>query len=212
MKQILAEGAVLHPLLQVLVGGGNHPHIGFHRAMTAHPVKMTVAEDPQQPGLQVKRHVADFVEKQGAAIGLLKAAAAHGLCTGKGAALMAKQLGLQQILGYSRGVDGHKGPVRARRVLVQCARHQLLAGARFAGDHHRHVALAQAANGPKHILHGRRLPQHLGRIGHALFSHLLAQTLFDRPANQLDRLRQVKGFGQVLKGTALEGRDRAVEV
>ena len=212
VEQVLAESAVLHPLLQILMGGRNHPHIGFHRAMTAHPVEMAVAEHPQQPGLQVKRHIADLVQKQSATVGLLKAASAHGLGAGKGAALMAKQLGLQQVLRNGCSVDGHKRPVGTRRVLVQRTRHQLLARARFAGDHHRHVTLAQAANGPKNILHRWRLPQHLGRLGHALLDHLLAQTLFHRPANQFHRLGQVKGFGQVLKGTALEGRDCAVEV
>ena len=142
VKQVLAEGAVFHPLLQVLVGGSNHTHIGFHRAMTAHPVEMAVAEDPQQPGLQVKRHVADLIEEQGAAIGLLEAAAAHGLRAGEGTALMAKQLGLQQILGNSRRVDRHKGPVGTWRMLVQCAGHQLFTRTRFAGDHHRDVTLA----------------------------------------------------------------------
>jgi hypothetical protein len=90
-------------------------------------------------------------------------------------------------------------------MLVQRARHQLLAGAGFAGDQHRDVALAQAADGAEHVLHGRRLAQHLGRRGHALLGHLLALAFLDGAADQLHRLGQVEGLGQVFEGAALEG-------
>jgi hypothetical protein len=88
-----------------------------------------------------------------------KRPAAHGLRAGEGAALVAEQLGLQQILRDGRGVDGDKWPAAgARGMLVQRARHQFLAGAGFAGDQHRDVALRQAADGAEHVLHRRRLP------------------------------------------------------
>jgi hypothetical protein len=130
----------------------------------------------------------------------------------KAPALVAEQLGLQQILRDGRGVDGHEGAAGALGMLVQRARHQLLAGAGFAGDQHRDVALRQAADGPEHILHRRRLPQHLGRRAHALLGHFLALAFLDGAADQFHRLGQIEGFGQVLEGAALEGGDGAVEV
>jgi hypothetical protein len=77
---------------------------------------------------------------------------------------------------------------------------------------HRDVALAQAADGAEHVLHRRRLAQHLGRRAHALLGHFLALAFLDGAPDQFHRLGQIEGFGQVLEGAALEGGDGAVEV
>ena len=61
VKQVFAESTVFDALLQVLVGGGDDAHIGLDRVMTAHAVKMAVAEHAQQTRLQIKGHVADFI-------------------------------------------------------------------------------------------------------------------------------------------------------
>ena len=90
-------------------------------------------------------------------------------------------------------------------MLVQRLGHQLFARTRFTRDHHRHIALAQTADGAKHVLHGGGLPEHFRGFGHALFGDLFALAFFNCTANQLDRFGQVKRLGQVFKGTALEG-------
>ncbi|MCY1516120.1 hypothetical protein D9M68_507340 [compost metagenome] len=212
VEQVFAEAAELHALLEILVGGGDDAHIGLHRVVAAHAVEVAVAEHAQEARLQVEGHVADFVEEQRAALGLLEAAAAHGLRAGEGAALVAEEFALEQVLGNGGGVDRHEGAVGARRVLVQRARHQLLARARFAGDEHRDVALRQPADGTEHVLHRGRLAEHFGRGDHALFGHFLALAFVDGAADEFHSARQVEGLGQVLEGAALEGRDRAVEV
>jgi hypothetical protein len=125
---------------------------------------------------------------------------------------MAEEFALQQVLGNGRGVDGHEGPVGARRMLVQRTRHQFLARTRFTGDEHRDVALRKPADGAEHVLHGGRLAQHFGRGNHALFGHFLALAFVDGAADQLDGARQVEGLGQVFEGAALERRNGAVEV
>jgi hypothetical protein len=115
-----------------------------------------------------------------------------------------------------RRVDGDErtlvAQVATRAVLVQCTCHQFLARTALAGDEHGDVALAQAPDGAKHVLHGRRLTQHLGHghLGAAL--HFLAQTFFHGAAYQFHRLVQVERLGQVFEGTALEGTDGAVQV
>ena len=48
---------------------------------------------------------------------------------------------LEQFFRNRRRIDRNKRPSRARAVAMQCARHQFLARARFAGDHHRGVRL-----------------------------------------------------------------------
>ena len=125
---------------------------------------------------------------------------------------MAEELRLQQVLGDGRSVDGHERTTRAGTVLVQCARHQLLARAALAGDHHGDMALAEAANPAEDVLHGRGLAEHLWHGAGAGLHHVLAQALVHRTADQLHGLGHVKGLGQVLEGAALEGRDRAVDV
>ena len=93
------------------MGRCNHARAGLDGVVPAHPVKMPIAEHAKQAGLQVKRHVADFIEKQRAALGLFKAATAHGLRTGKRATFVTKQLAFQQLLGNGCGIDGNKRAV-----------------------------------------------------------------------------------------------------
>jgi hypothetical protein len=127
--QVFAEQAVAHALLEVLVGGGDHAHIGLHRLVPADAVEVAVRQHAQQARLQVEGHVADFIEEQRAVLGLLEAAAPHRLGAGEGAALVAEQFGLQQVFRDRRRVQRDEGLLRARAVLVQRARDQLLAGA-----------------------------------------------------------------------------------
>jgi len=68
----------------------------------AYAVVLAVRQHAQQPHLQVGRHVADLVQEQRAAVGLLEAAAARRLGAGERPALVAEELRLQQILRGSR--------------------------------------------------------------------------------------------------------------
>jgi hypothetical protein len=90
---------------------------------------MAVGQHAQQSRLQVEWHVADLVEEQRAVLCLLEAAAPRGLGAGKGAALMAEQFGLEQILRDRRGVQGNERLRGAWAVLVQRVSNELLAGA-----------------------------------------------------------------------------------
>ena len=69
------------------------------------------------------------------------------------------------------------------------------------------VRLREPADRAEHFLHRRRLAEDLGRLAAAASSvDFLAQALLDRAADQLDRLVDVEGLGQVLEGAALERR------
>ncbi len=137
VKQILAKLAIGDPLLQILVGGCDDPYIHLHRLVATYPVELAIGQDPQQPGLHIQRHVADLVEKQGAAVGLLEAAVADVVGAGEGPLLVTEQLGFDEIFRDSRHVEGNKVFVGARAVLVQGMGDQLLAGAALAVDQHR---------------------------------------------------------------------------
>ena len=73
--QILAEAALGHQICQVLVGGGNHAHIYRNSVVRAQACDTAFLQHTKQPCLQRQRHVANFVEKQGARVGRLEQAA-----------------------------------------------------------------------------------------------------------------------------------------
>ncbi len=180
--------------------------------MAADPVVMPVEQDAQQAGLQLGGHIADLVEEQGAALGLLETAAALRLGAGEGAAFVAEQFGFEEVLGNRRRVDGDERLVGPRAVAVQGARDQFLAAARFAGDQHGGVRQSQTADGAEDFLHGWRLAENLRHQPLFLFCTTLVHGFIDRPPDQLDRLIDVEGLGQIFEGTALEGGDRALQI
>ena len=137
MIEILAEAPFAHALLEVLVRGGDHAHIDLDLLVAADAIEGAIREHAQEPRLQLGGHVADFIQEERAAFGLLEAPAALLLRAGEGAALVAEELGLEQVLRHRRGIDGDKGLRRACAMSVQRARHELLAGARLPGDEHR---------------------------------------------------------------------------
>ena len=103
------------------------------------------------------RHVADFVQKQRAAFGLLKAPDMPCLRAGEGPFLMSKELGLDQLARDCGHVDRDERPVTAFAVLVKRAGNEFLARSRLTGDHDRKIGLREARQNPVDILH-RRAP------------------------------------------------------
>ena len=128
--------------------------------MTADPVELALSQNAQQARLQAGRHVANFIEEQRAAIGLLEAADAAGVRACECAFLMTEQFGLEELGGNRRCVQRHKRFVRARTVVVQCPGDELLAGTGLAGDQDGHTRTGQAADRTEYLLHRRRLPDH----------------------------------------------------
>ena len=181
--------------------------------MAADAVELAVAQHAQQPRLQVERHVADLVEEQRAAVGLLEAAAARRLRAGEGAALVAEQFAFEQVLGDRRGVDRDERALAARG-LCSCS-------ARATSS--LPVPLSPVISTVTWLWLSRPMarntsciagawPSISGACTGAVVGHLLAQAFVDRAPDQLDRDVDVEGLGQVLEGAALERRHRAVEV
>src|SRR5579875_2732974 len=77
--KIFAETALAHRLLQVEVGGRNDAHIDLNGLRAANALQLLFLEHAQQLGLRFKRQVADFVEKDRAAVRLLKASHPAGM-------------------------------------------------------------------------------------------------------------------------------------
>ena len=138
--------------MQIAIGGGNDANVGVVQPGPAQALELPLLEDAQQLGLHRRRHLADFVEEQHAAVGLLDASRLGRDRAGKGAALVAEQLGLEQLIGKRRAVDGDEWPAASRRRVMNEARHDFLAGTRFAGEQHRRFRLRHARGMREHIL------------------------------------------------------------
>ena len=95
IEQILAEQALIDLLLQVAIGGGDDADVGPDRRAAADCRVFALLQHAQQPRLRFHRHVADLVEKQRAAFGLLETADVTILRAGEGALLVAEQLRLR---------------------------------------------------------------------------------------------------------------------
>jgi len=150
----------------------------------------------------IRGHVANFVEKQGAALCLFETSATCRCSTGKRTTFVTKQLGLEQILGDGRGVDCNEWLFCTRAMAVQRVRYQLLAGAGFAGDEHGSLRMCQSANRAKYFLHGRCLAQNIRGDGVFLGRQIFALALFQCAAHQINRVVDIEGLGQILKGSA----------
>jgi hypothetical protein len=91
-------------------------------------------QDPEQLGLQLQRHLSDFVQQEGAAIGELEPAdATHG-CTRIRTFFVPEQLTFEQSRWNRRTVAGDKRAGMARTARVQCTSEQLLTGSGLTTD------------------------------------------------------------------------------
>ncbi|KAG0731844.1 hypothetical protein G6F23_014905 [Rhizopus arrhizus] len=90
MEQVLAEQALFDTLLQRLVGRGHDAHVHPHGLSPAHAVEAAFGQHAQQARLQLDRHVADFVQEQGAAVRFFEAATAQIVGARERAALVAE--------------------------------------------------------------------------------------------------------------------------
>ena len=78
---------------------------------------------------------------------------------GEGAAHVAEQLALQELGRDRRAIDRRRRALRAAMpVLVDGARHELLAGPGLARDQHRRIAVGEHADGLLHGAHGLARP------------------------------------------------------
>ena len=81
------------------MGGGDDAHVDLRSARRRRRARSRrLLQDAQQLGLERERQLADLVEEQGAAVGLLEQAGLARDGAGEGAALVAEQLALGQRL------------------------------------------------------------------------------------------------------------------
>ena len=174
-EQILAEEPLPDQLPQILVGRGDDAHVGADRRAPADRRVFALLEHAEEPRLRLHRHVADLVEEERAAFGLLEAAGGARLRAGEGAALVAEQLRFDQVARDRGHVDGDERALPPLAVIVQRARDELLAGAGLAGDHHGQVGLHEPREHAVDVLHRRRTADQRDGVARVLARALTAR-------------------------------------
>ena len=106
--EVFPEQALLDLALQLSVCGRNDPNIGFDRRPSSDGCVLAFLENAQQSRLSFHRHIADLIEKQRAALSLLKTAREPCLCSSERTLFVAEQLTFDELTRDSCHVDRHK--------------------------------------------------------------------------------------------------------
>ena len=139
VEQVLAEAALLDRPLEILVGRGNQPDVGLQRLVAAEALELPLLQDAQQLDLRRQLHVANLVEEQRPSLGQFEPPLLAGVGAGERPLLVAEQLGFDQRIRQRAAADLHERLLGPRRVVVDRAGDQLLAGAGLAAQQHGRV-------------------------------------------------------------------------
>src|SRR5690606_26495157 len=154
-EQIFAETALPDLVLQIAIRRRDDPHVDVPRLLLADALERAFLEHAQQLALELERDLADLVEKQRAAVGELEAADAVAQRTRKRTAHVTEKLALEQVPRDRRAVHADQRALAPRARIVDRARDQFLARARFACDQHRRIRIRDELDLP---------PQRLDRL------------------------------------------------
>ena len=211
MIEVFPKALLLHCRGEILVRGGNDAHIHAHRCLPANAEELVLRQYPEQACLKRCRHVADLIQKQRAAVGLLEAAQASPFSPCKGPALVSEQFRFQQLGGDGRCIQRDERLVGPGRILMQRPGHQFLAGAGLTGDENRHAGTGQTADRTENLLHRGCLTDH-PRRGRRYRRGDLFASLPGGLGHQFDGFVDIERLGQVFESAAPIGADRAVQI
>jgi hypothetical protein len=123
--QVFAELAVLDGAPQILVRGRDDADVHGDGFLTSQPFDHAALQRAQQLGLGLRAEIADLVQEQRTPIGELEASLPPLGGAGERAALVAKQLRLDQVAWQGGAVDADE-PARGARALFlsQCHTHR----------------------------------------------------------------------------------------
>ena len=143
VEEILAEGALADALPQIAMGGADHADVDArHLPVGADLLDLAGLEEAEQQGLHPQRHLADFVEEDGAAVGHLQQARPVAVRVGEAALDVAEQLGFEQRIGQAGAVDRDERLAGPGAAAVDQAGRDVLADAALAGDEHLGIGAA----------------------------------------------------------------------
>src|ERR1022692_2250279 len=132
MRPVVEIGAkllLLNHAPEVLIGRGDHSYVHLDGAAATETLDLLFLQNAQKFRLEFQREVADFIEKQRAAIRGLKTSLALSDGARKGASLVPEEFTLQKRRGNRGTVNGYERLLPSRTGSVNCLRHHFLPGA-----------------------------------------------------------------------------------
>src|SRR5438093_2505925 len=126
--EVRAEAAFARRLREVAVARRDHAHVDLPLAVAAHRPHLAVLQHAQELRLDGGARLAHLVEEERPPVGLLEEAAPRPLGPGEGAAYVAEELALEEPLGQRGAVLSEEGAARARAMIVEGPREELLPG------------------------------------------------------------------------------------
>ncbi len=122
--------------MNILVGGRNNLDIQINRLVASDPLKLFLLKYTEQLHLHSGRYVANFVQKDGAPLGIFKFTDLGAGCTSKCSLFVTEQLGFQQGFGQRTTIYADKRSVFSGAVEMDSFGDQFLADTGFAGNKH----------------------------------------------------------------------------
>ena len=215
--QVLAEPAGLDQFLQFLVRRADQPHIDPPRLVGAHADDLAVLDDAQEFDLRGHRHVADFVEEERPAVGVLEAALAGREGPGERAFLVSEEFALQDAFAEGGAVEGDEVAAAAGRVVVQGLGDEFLAGAALALDEDGGVGRGDLAQRLDDAPHRLRLaddplePEPLLELLGELLGAADEAPVLQGLGHAVAQFGQVQGLGDVVGGALADGLDGGLD-
>jgi len=154
IEQVTPKAAVFDAFLQGLMGSRHQPEVGVLFIPGAQGAELAAFQYPQQFGLQGHGHVTDFIQEQGAAIGLGQQTFFGLVGAGEGAFGVAEQFALQQGVRDGGAVDHHQRTIRPVGHVVDAPGDHVFAAAGFALDQHRQLATGGTHHLGPEVHHG----------------------------------------------------------
>jgi hypothetical protein len=156
VEKVFAERAPPDRVVQVNVRQRQEPRVHAHRPAAAEPLELAPLDDAQKLRLRVARQVRYLVEDERALVRGLEPAGLRRRGPRERAALVAEQLGLQQLGRQRRAVYLDERPQRPRAHRVDEEGEGVLAHARLAGDEHVGVRRGHAPGEAERLAHRLR--------------------------------------------------------
>ena len=182
-----------HRIGRIAIGRRDDAHINRHVVLAAEAGDHAVFQRTQQVDLQLRGHLGDFVEEQGAALGAFEVPGVRLRCAREGAAFMTEQLAAEQVRRDRTAVDRDELAF-APAAVVDRARDQFLAGAALAMQEHGHVVPRDPLDVLEQRDHRRAVPDHAaelvarGRMRACVQARTLEQPVDGIRAQRLDQI------------------------
>jgi hypothetical protein len=126
------ESAFMHHRPQVLVRRAHQSNVDAPRGLATHPPNVPTLQHAQEPRLKIMRQLRDFVQKECPSVRLLECPAVRVYGTRERAALVPKELALDELARKPTAVEWHERACLTPPPFVQRPGDVLFANPRLA--------------------------------------------------------------------------------